>query len=51
VDVNPIKLRGEDRDFVYGLIDSIEEYAARTQDPPTANGAASDAEQTEESAS
>jgi hypothetical protein len=42
VDVNPIKLRGRDREFVYGLIDAIEEYAA-------AHSAATDTERAEES--
>lgn len=36
VDVNPIQLLGEDRAFVFGLIDRMNEHASRT--PPTDPG-------------
>lgn len=40
VDVNPIELRGDERDFFYLLIAKMEEYAAAHSSPPTNNGAA-----------
>jgi hypothetical protein len=48
VDVNPIELRGEDRDF-FGLVDTIRDYANRTGTASTTNGAAVDNEDGERS--
>lgn len=51
VDVNPIKLRGDDRAFFFGLLDMMDEYRNAHPNPPADNGEAPHHDANEEDSS